>query len=370
MINGYDLISPFLTKIVPYLPNILFIILIIIATFFINKLTDVVYGFLRRKFGLTKASHVSKITIKFIIYSCSVLLILLNIPGIKENIIQIFGLVLGGIIAFSSSTIIANGMSGILIRMLRKYDIGDVVQFGEDIGKVTEVGLFHTELETPKRKLVVIPNHHVMSNSFSNLTKDSYVVNVAISIGYNVSRTKVEKLLLDAAKTTELKDAYVLVIALENYSVTYEINGSIEDVGKLFIVSSLLRKAILDKFNLAGVEIVSPMFNTIKKLDKKDKVLAPVSKVDTREEIKEVERAQEKVMFVKAEEKKKEKEDTGRLTELLDEENRLEDELGKAKKKGKKGDIKLADEAINRIKERIEHLEETIDAQKKEEEKK
>ncbi len=172
-------------KIFPFLPNLVFIAVIFVLAMIAHGLTDKIYFFFQRKFAL-RGSVYGKYAIYAIIWTFAGILILLNIPGVSAKILQFLGLILGGIVAFSSSSIIANGMSGVLIKALKQYRIGDMIEFEGEVGEVTEISLFHTEIQTVRRKLVTIPNAVMMSKKFSNLSETGSVIEAKVSIGYDI----------------------------------------------------------------------------------------------------------------------------------------------------------------------------------------
>jgi len=284
----------------PYIPNIAFILIVIILAFFADKVTEMVYKRIREKLHL-KRSPLGKTVIKIFIYFIAVVLILLSIPGMSGDLIQIFGLVIGGVIAFSSSTIIANGMSGILVKGLKQYRIGDIVEFEGDIGSVSEIGLFHTEIQTVKRQLLTIPNNVMFSRKFSNLSETGVIITAAISLGYDIPRTRVEEVIGKAAKTVGLQQPYVSVTELGDYSIKYEVNGLLMDAGRIIGTSSQLKKEILDECSKADIEIVSPTFINMRSLKPSQRFVAKYVAEETTKELEERGEAVESIMFVKAE---------------------------------------------------------------------
>ncbi len=339
----------------PYLPNILNVLTIIILTVFANFLTNKIYNFIRKQFGYK--SVFSKYTIKIGIYVMAVILFLLNIPGIQKGMIQIFLLVMSGMVAFSSSTLIANGMSGVLIKSLKQYKIGDIIEFEGTLGKVTELSMFHTEIETRKRTLVTIPNSLIMSKKMTNLSQEGAIISTTVSLGYDLPRTKVEIVLLKAAKNVGLKKAFVSVLELGDFSVTYEINGFLKDVDKIIGLTSQLKKEVLDECSKANIEIVSPNFVNIRDI-KKRKFIA---KYKAEEKISEITKRAgdiEKLVFEKGRKSEriletKEKLET-ELKDLIRKKENLEKALEKVKKRSVKKELEYK---FKRLRNRISTLE-------------
>jgi hypothetical protein len=79
-------------------------------------------------------------------------------------------------------------------------------------------------------------------------------------LGYDLNRSKIETLLLEAAKDTGLTEPFVYITNLADFSVTYKINGLLTDISKYFTVTSKLNANVMDHLHKEGVEIVSPNF--------------------------------------------------------------------------------------------------------------
>jgi small-conductance mechanosensitive channel len=70
-------------------------------------------------------------------------ILVLPIPEHSRNrLIGLIGLLVSGMIAFSSANILANLMGGMLLRIAKPFRIGDFIRVGEHFGRVTERGLF------------------------------------------------------------------------------------------------------------------------------------------------------------------------------------------------------------------------------------
>jgi len=244
--------------ILPYIPNIIFILVLLVGGYYINILINHSFRKIIQKVGRQYGITLSKTTIKIVVNVALALLIIINIPGVNESILQLLGVVVAGIIAFSSSTIIANFMSGIIIKIGRIYKSGDIVKIDKHFGEVAEVNFISTILETPKKELMTVPNQLVMLHSVTNYSHTAYLVNVSLSLGYDVNRIKAEELLIKAAKACNLKSVFISLTNLNDFSVSYEVNGELTDAAEIPLIESALRKAILDEFNLAGIEILSP----------------------------------------------------------------------------------------------------------------
>ena len=191
-------------------------------------------------------------------------------------------------------------MSGVLVKLLKQYKIGDIVEFQGVLGEVTELSLFHTEVQTQKRTLVTIPNSLVMSGKMTNYSELGAVISTKVSLGYDLPRPKVEKVLLKAAQNIGLEEAFVSITEFGDFSVTYEINGFLKDVKQITGMRSQLHKHVLDECNKANIEIVSPNFVNIRNVQKK-KFISKYKVKESVSEVKDKAKHIERLVFEKAE---------------------------------------------------------------------
>ena len=205
-----------------------------------------------------------------------ILAIFLATPLDKETqgqVLSLVGLVFTGVIALSSTTFVANIMGGFMLRAVRSFRPGDFIRIGDHFGRVTERGLFHTEIQTEDRDLVTLPNLFVVTNPVRVVRDSGTVVSVQLSLGYDVPRGDIESQLKSAADDVGLADAFVHVKELGDFSVTYMVAGFLGDIERLLTTRSRLRCAVLDRLHGANIEIVSPTFMNQRALDPKNLVV-------------------------------------------------------------------------------------------------
>jgi small-conductance mechanosensitive channel len=178
----------------------------------------------------------------------------------RGQLIGLLGILITAVIGLSSTTFVANAMAGWMLRAVRSFRPGDFIRVGEHVGRVTERGLFHTEIQTEDRDLVTLPNMHMVTNAVAVVRASGTIVSTTLSLGYDVDHARVEPLLKEAAGAAGLEEPFVQVTALGDFSVTYRAAGFLAEVKHLLTVRSDLRRSILDALHGAGIEIVSPTF--------------------------------------------------------------------------------------------------------------
>ena len=201
--------------------------------------------------------------ISVIIALAGVLLVVLVLPvseTMRGQLVNLFGLALTAMIALSSTTVVANAMGGLMIRFMGTLRTGDMVTVGDEVGRITEFGLFHTEIQNETRDLITIPNLHLISHPVRAVRQSGTFLTASVSLGYDVHHKLAETLLLKAATEAGLDKPAVHIRELHDHAVEYRVFGFAEDTSLLYTLRSQLHANILDSLQDEGVEIVSPSF--------------------------------------------------------------------------------------------------------------
>ncbi len=230
-----------------------------------------------------------------------IIAIVLAIPvseGFRNQIIGLIGLIISGILAFSSSTIFANLMAGLMLRVTRPFRTGDFISVkSEYFGRVVERGLLDTEIQTDKRELIAFPNTYLITNPVSVVRSSGAIVSATLSLGYDVHHATVEPLLLSAARECGLEEPFSHVLELGNYSITYKISGMLMDIKNLLTARSNLCRCVLDVLHANNIEIMSPTFMGQRPVPADVKIIPPIADHKPLESVA----VAEEVVFDKAE---------------------------------------------------------------------
>lgn len=196
----------------------------------------------------------------------------------RNQIIGLIGLIISGVIAYSSSSIFSNLMAGIMMRITKPFHTGDFINIQGYFGRVVERGLLDTELQTENRELVALPNTFMITHPVSVTRSSGTIISTTLSLGYDVHHLTLEELLLEAATACGLEDPFVQIIELGDYSVTYKLSGMLTDVKSLLTARSNLSRYVLDTLHGNDVEIMSPSFMNQRRLADDLKVIPPRSR--------------------------------------------------------------------------------------------
>jgi len=193
----------------------------------------------------------------------AVLAVILALPiddALRGQLLSLIGILLTAAIALSSTTFIGNIMAGIMLKAVDTVRPGDFVTIGDLTGRVTEMDLLHTQVQTEFRDLVTVPNLYIATQPLQVVRASGTIITAEVSLGYDIHHKQVSEVLLVATEATGLEDGFVHVRELGDFAVTYRVGGLLKDVQSLISARAQLRKAILDNLHAADIEIVSPNF--------------------------------------------------------------------------------------------------------------
>ncbi len=232
--------------------------------------------------------------------AAAVVAVTLTLPvsdSTRNQVIALIGVLLSGVIAFSSTTLVANLMAGIMLRVTKVFRTGDFIRVGGHFGRVAERGLLDTEIQTETRELVSLSNNYLLSVPIEVVRSSGTMVAGTLSLGYEVHHSRVEALLVKAAEETGLEDPFVQILELGNYAITYRISGLLTDVKSLISARSDLYRSILDTLHGDGIEIVSPNFMNQRRLADEVRIIPPERDAKPKTETAKM----EEIVFDKAE---------------------------------------------------------------------
>lgn len=271
----------------------------------------------------------------------------------RNQIIGLIGLLISGIFAFSSSTIFANLMAGIMLRITKPFRTGDFVRIGDYFGRVVERGLLDTELQTENRELVALPNTYMITVPATVTRSSGTIISVTLSLGYDIHHAKLEDYLLRAASDCGLEEPFVQIVELGDFSVTYKISGMLTDVKSLLTARSNLFRYVLDTLHGEGVEIMSPSFMNQRRLADDMKIIPKGNKKQSSDGASIV----ETVAFDKADQAVQNELARQQLIEEINDYKKSLAEAGKDEKK-------IFQEKIDQTSEQLKSLEAIIREQK------
>lgn len=336
------MIDHLLNTLTSFLGSVLVIVLIILA-YFINK-----WIFNRIDKEAEKGTVTYQI-VKVIIILIGLLVFTITLPieqELKGQIIGLIGIVLSAAFALSSTTLIGNALAGIMNNSIKNFKLGDFIRINDKFGRVTKKGLFRTEIQTEDRNLTSMPNMYIATNPLMIVRDSGTIISITVSLGYDVSRVKIEEALKEAALACGLTDPFVYITNLGDFSVTYKINGMLNDINKYFTTLSLLNAKVMDHLHKEEIEIVSPTFMNQRQVNETEFIPPVIREAQKSEESK----LPEELIFDKAIEADKIEDKIESLERIEKQIKELEVE---SKETGNKESINKRIKHLKEVKERL-----------------
>jgi small-conductance mechanosensitive channel len=262
---------------VSFLPNLFSIIVILFVTRYVLKFIKFIFTQIENgaisfpQFPDEWAIPTYKI-VRFLVMAFAAVVIFPYLPGSNSDFFKGISVFLGVLFSLGSTSAIANVVGGIVLTYMRPFKIGDRVRIADTMGDIVEKTLLVTRIKTIKNVNITIPNSMVLGShiiNFSSSAKQSgLILHTTVTIGYDAEWRKVHELLKAAAGATDdvLKTPvpFILQTSLDDFFVSYELNAYTDKPNKMAQIYSDLHQNIQDKFNEAGVEIMSPHYTGVR----------------------------------------------------------------------------------------------------------
>lgn len=154
---------------------------------------------------------------------------------------------------------LSNLAGGIIIIILKPFNVGDYIMEGGVDGTVEAIGIFYTTLLTPDNKRVIIPNGSLMNSTVTATNQlETRRVDFSFSVSYSSDIEKVRKVIAYVIENTEniITDKGVDIV-LSNHgesSIDFAVRvwTQTENYWKVFYsINENVKKA----FDKAGIEI-------------------------------------------------------------------------------------------------------------------
>ena len=262
---------------VSYLPNLFFIAVIVIFASLVIRLlrwfaTEVEKGTIELPGFYREWSDPTYKLVRFIVLAFALVVVFPYLPGSGSPAFQGVGVFLGLLLSLGSASAISNMVAGFVLIYMRAFNVGDRVRVADTVGDVIEKSLLVTRIRTTKNVDITVPNGLVLGSHIINYSsmagKQGLILHTSVTIGYDAPWRTVHDLLIAAALTSERiipePRPFVLQKSLSDFYVEYEINAYTNDSHAIERTYSALRANIQDRFNEAGVEIMSPHYTSVR----------------------------------------------------------------------------------------------------------
>lgn len=264
-----------LKKFFDYIPNLIAIAVIVFVFRLLIRFSDSVFERIAEgkltvdNFYAEWADPTRKI-VKFALFLFAVILIYPYTPIAASTAAQGISIFVGVLFSLGSTSAIGNVIASIVLNYTRSFRIGDTVRIGDVTGDVVEKTALVMRIRTRYNEEVSIPNTTVVGSNVMNFSEaarrgEMLILHSTVSIGYDAPWRTVHQLLIEAALATEDIEKeprpFVFQLALNDNYPVYEINAYTKKPSLWLDIYTKLHANIQDKFNEAGIEILSPAYH-------------------------------------------------------------------------------------------------------------
>ena len=263
--------------IVAYLPRLASLVLIIILMRFVIRFAGMIMDAVGREeirfpgFDPEWAEQTARLA-RVVLVLATVMIIYPFLPGAGSEVFRGFSLFVGALFTLGASSSVSNMISGIILTYTGSFRIDDRIRVADTTGDVISRGLFVTRIRTIYNEEITVPNNVALGGRVVNYSaataSGGLAIGVTAGIGYDVDWRQVHELMKAAAEATEdiLGDPEPVVLqqSLGDFAVSYELMAWTDKPEDSIQIGSLLRQNVIDRFNEAGVEIMTPVVNALR----------------------------------------------------------------------------------------------------------
>lgn len=244
------------TQIVDFMIDLI-VALITFAAFYLAWI--IVRQLLKRFLPKSRFDKTSQAFIKTIFQYTILLLGLVNalsVMGVDTaGLLASLGIV-GITIGFAARDAFSNLISGILIFLDRPFVIGDLVEVGDNYGRVSQITLRSTRIITGDGKMLAVPNAEIINKTVTSYTNFPHLrLDVEVTVGVNENIDQVRQILFEVIQNDsdylQEPPARVVITQLNDYNVALELQAWIKDerihIEKRFELREKIFNALTDK---------------------------------------------------------------------------------------------------------------------------
>ncbi len=224
---------------ITHLPNVVVAIFILVFSYFLSRaMRNVAARFFRH---VIESPAVQSLLLKMLGFTIIAVgtfaaLGVLDLDKTVTSLLAGAGVV-GIVIGFAFQEIASNFFSGILIAITKPYQLGDMVEVKDFLGRVREINLRTTNIETLQGLEVLIPNKYMFTEPLMNLTSTpDRRIDIKVGVSYGESLERVRQIALDALENVvgRLKNHPIEIFFKEfgDSSINFEAQIWIEYPGK------------------------------------------------------------------------------------------------------------------------------------------
>lgn len=162
---------------------------------------------------------------KYAIFAISIIAVLGQFGVQTASLLAVLGAA-GLAIGLALQGTLSNVAAGVMLLILRPFNVGDYIEAGQVGATVKDLGLFTTEMATPDNVFVSVPNSQIWNSEIKNYSRNQHRrQDILVGISYSDDIDKAFKTIQKVLKaekrllTTEGKKPEVMVSNMGDFSI-------------------------------------------------------------------------------------------------------------------------------------------------------
>ena len=198
--------------------------------------------------------------------------------GVTGAVLSKLGAPLGGLAAMLAATGFAIGLAfqgtlsnfaaGVLMLVFRPFKVGDLIIAGGVTGKVNEIDLFSTTLDTADNRRIIVPNSSISAGTIENVSFHPHRrIEVVVGVDYNADLGQTRAALQAAAAALESRTlegegrgATVVLTGLGDNAVEWKVRLWVK-TGDYWSALESLTGEVKQQLDSAGISIPFPQLD-------------------------------------------------------------------------------------------------------------
>jgi len=192
----------------------------------------------------------------------ALIILVTSVIGVPTSM---FATIIGGFgvaVGLALSGTFQNFAGGVLILLLKPFDIDNSIVAQGQEGKVTSIQIFYTVLLTVDNKTIIIPNGKLFNEVIVNYSREERRrLDFEFKVGYAADIAKAKEIVLDIIKSTKTiipgQPVRVGVISLETDNIRFTVNVWLKPDDYLATKIELMEN-IVKQLGAAGINFPKP----------------------------------------------------------------------------------------------------------------
>ena len=193
------------------------------------------------------------------------LVAILGLFGIDVTSIAAILAAAGFAVGLALQGTLSNFSAGVMLLIFRPFKAGDAIEVAGVRGKVQEISLFTTKLDTPDNRRLIVPNGSIFGSTIENITfHPTRRVDVAVGTDYPANLNETRKILEEAAAAignqVDDKPPQVYLSELGDSSIAWSVRVWTQ-TENYWGVKEELTQQVKDALDAAGIGIPYPQMD-------------------------------------------------------------------------------------------------------------